>query len=118
MADNDRAHELQRLRSEAMEGDTTLVALADGRGPSFVEADLMYQDLPAGRAQEPVTTHLRDAGGTAHTEPEWKRRTSSSAGKDVAAYLDHVRHDLHLEIWDFGAARTHNPGLDIRDVVT
>lgn len=115
MADTDWA-DLHQLRLEAM-GDNPTITNPKGDTSSFVDADLIYQDLSADDATGTAAKRLTDLNCKAHSGTDWRKRVPSSAGKAVADYLEHLREDLHLEIWDVGHARSADTRLNVGDVV-
>lgn len=96
--------DLRPLREVEVQSDKTVKSFVGGGHAFFGEKELIYQDVSSGTPRE-VENRLRKAGGQKHTTKKWKARVPVSADKNVAGYLRHLRHDLHLELWDFSAPR-------------
>jgi hypothetical protein len=113
MADNDWAHDLHQERLGAMEVDDAL-GHPNRDTSSYVDADLIYQDLSLGVPTKSVVAQLRTSRGKKHSQQDWLSRTPSRPDRGVVpAYLRHLRNDLHLQIWDFRGARNDDPDLDV-----
>jgi hypothetical protein len=108
--------ELRQLRIGLIEGDATVARSSDEAGAWYVEGELLYHDLISGHSRQSVTEKLRHAGGQEHAAASWSVRFPTSAGKGVVDYLDHMRDDLHLEIWEFPSSDAPGGRTDIHAV--
>jgi hypothetical protein len=115
MAEDSAAH-LHRFRIDEIKNDPTVVSASTEEALTFVEADLLYHDLSAGHSTEPVASQLDGAGGRRHSAESWVTRIPGRENKGIGNYLNHLRDDLQLELWEFPAPTGGQGAPDVRTV--
>lgn len=100
---------LHKTRSAGIASDTTVkrepttppTPLPSDQPTSFWESHLVYRDLTPGR---PDVTPILGQAGQRDSERDWHDRSPQTRNKKVAAYLDHLRDHLNLELWNISTS--------------